>query len=241
MIVVHVKKKSLIVLSTRNKFYDKLKVTLPFIHYKKLFLVSFLLFLKPWKMYYTFIIFLNRTCRFLFDLSYRTKDDHVKHQLLYFLLGSAKLFRSIYRQGMMPRLMSVWISVGCYTKYIIIWVMYKQQEFISHGSEGRKPERAGCQHGSVLGENPLPGLQAANFFVYLPRCRGLVSSLASSDPILEGSTSWANLLPKIPTSKCHHTGRRVLTLIGGGGHIPFTAMALAVWCLWSCWRGKAGV
>lgn len=49
MIVVHVEKKSLIVLSTRNKFYDKLKVILPFIHYKNLFLVSFLLFLKSLK------------------------------------------------------------------------------------------------------------------------------------------------------------------------------------------------
>lgn len=76
--------------------------------------------------------------RFLFDLSFRTKDDHLKHQLLYFfLLGSTKLFRSIYRQGIMPRLMSVWISMGYYNKYIIIWVMYKQQEFISHGSEDR--------------------------------------------------------------------------------------------------------
>lgn len=86
------------------------------------------------------------------------------------------------------------ISVGCGNKYTIIWVTYKQQQFISRSSEGRESEIGvpSLAH-SALCEDPPPGLQAANFSVYLHRRGGLASSLASSDkhthPILGDSTS----------------------------------------------------
>lgn len=46
------------------------------------------------KINYTYILFLERT--FLFYISLRTKDYHVKHQLSYFLLDSSNSYLGVF-------------------------------------------------------------------------------------------------------------------------------------------------